>query len=112
MPFALESNGRRRQSLARGHSLNEADGDFSGRLTASRKQDGREYTSESGPKGWRGLLEQRTPPLRAARSGAAWVAGKGGGPRRGVYGALARRLTAKALRRMQYWPNIQVVLEG
>jgi hypothetical protein len=26
--------------------------------------------------------------------------------RRGVYGALEERLTAKAPRRMQYWPNI------
>ena len=32
--------------------------------------------------------------------------------RRGVYGALEERLTAKALRRMQYRPNIQVGLEG
>src|SRR5260370_37066445 len=47
IPFELESIGRRRQSLARGHRLNEADGDFSGRLPASRKQDGRVYTSEA-----------------------------------------------------------------
>jgi hypothetical protein len=46
IPFELKNNGRRRQSLARGHSLNEAGGDFSG-LPASREQDGREYTSEA-----------------------------------------------------------------
>jgi len=62
IPFELESNGRRRQSLARGHSLNEADGDFSGRLPASRKQDGREYTSEAARMGWRVVLAQGTPP--------------------------------------------------
>jgi hypothetical protein len=35
-----------------------------------------------------------------------WARGRG--PGREVYGALEERLTAKALRRMQYWPNIQV----
>jgi hypothetical protein len=36
------------------------------------------------------------------------VGGQGDGPGREVYGALEERLTAKALRWMQYWPNIQV----
>jgi hypothetical protein len=46
--------------------------------------------------GWRVVLAQRTPPLRAAakrRSQAEF--GCGVGPRRGVYGAFAGRLTAE-----------------
>lgn len=70
IPFALENSGRRRQSPARGHSLNEAGGDFSGPLPVSRKQDSRECTSESGPKGWSGLRAQRTPPIGSSVGGS------------------------------------------
>ena len=49
--------------------------------------------------GWRVVLAQRTPPLRAAakRRSQAEV-GCGAGPRGEVYGALAERLTAELTR--------------
>jgi hypothetical protein len=52
--------------------------------------------AKSDPKGWRGVLAQRTPPLRAAAKRRSQAElGCGVGPRRGVYGALAGRLTAE-----------------
>ena len=46
--------------------------------------------------GWRGVLAQRTPPMRAAAKRRSQAElGCGVGPRREVYGALAGRLTAK-----------------
>ena len=46
--------------------------------------------------GWRGVLAQRTPPMRAAAKRRSQAElGCGVGPRRGVYGALAGRLTAE-----------------
>jgi hypothetical protein len=39
------------------------------------------------------------------------MGGQAEGPGSEDYGALEERLTAKSLRRMQYWPNIQVVSE-
>jgi hypothetical protein len=57
-------------------------------------------------------LAQRTPPMEAAAKRRAQAElGGGVGPRREVYGALAGRLTAKALRQMQHWTDIQVVSE-
>ena len=57
---------------------------------------GRTCQSEAARMGWRGVLAQRTPPMRAAakRRSQAELGG-GVGPRRGVYGALAGRLTAE-----------------
>ena len=46
--------------------------------------------------GWRVVLAQRTPPMRAAAKRRSQAElGCGVGPRRGVYGALAGRLTAE-----------------
>ena len=56
---------------------------------------GRTCQSESGPEGWRVVLAQRTPPMRAAAKRRSQERlGSGAEPRRGVYGALAGRLTA------------------
>jgi len=45
--------------------------------------------------GWRVVLAQRTPPMRAAAERRSQAElGCGVGPRRGVYGARAGRLTA------------------
>ena len=62
-----------------------------------RERSGRQDVPErSGPKGWRGVLAQRTPPMRAAAKRRSQAElGWGVGPRRGVYGALAGRLTAE-----------------
>ena len=68
-----------------------------------RERSGRQDVPErSGPKGWRGVLAQRTPPMRAAAKRRS-QAGVGGtvGPRRGVYGALAGRLTAEPPRGLE-----------
>jgi hypothetical protein len=52
---------------------------------------GRTCQSESGPKGWRGLLAQRTPPMRAAAKRRSQAElGCGVGPRRGVYSERSR----------------------
>jgi hypothetical protein len=52
--------------------------------------------SKAARMGWRGLLAQRTPSTRAgAKRRSQAELGCGVGPRRGVYGALAGRLTAK-----------------
>ena len=57
---------------------------------------GRTCQSEAARKGWRGVLAQRTPPMRAAAKRRSQAElGRGVGPRRGVYGALAGRLTAE-----------------
>jgi hypothetical protein len=46
--------------------------------------------------GWRGVLAQRTPPMRAAAKRRSHAElGGGVGPRGGVYGALVVRLTAE-----------------
>ena len=60
---------------------------------------------------WRALLAEGTPPMRACvgaepRERRGW-----GGAACEVYGALVERLTAKALRQMQHWTDIQVVSE-
>src|SRR5271155_1364647 len=62
-----------------------------------RERSGRQDVPQrSGPKGWRGLLAQRTPPMRAAAKRRSQAElGCGVGPRRGVYGALVGRLTAE-----------------
>ena len=52
--------------------------------------------------GWRVVLAKRAPPLRAAAKRRSQEGlGYGVGPRRGVYGALAGRLTAE--RREDGW---------
>ena len=68
-----------------------------------RERSGRQDVPErSGPKGWRGVLAQRTPPMRAAAKRRSQAElGCGVGPRREVYGALAGRLTAE-----RRWPTV------
>ena len=78
---------------------------------------GRTCQSESGPKGWRGLLAQRTPPMRAAAKRRSQVESAWGvGPRREVYGARAGRLTAERrgsdVGAFGYWAVLEVADEN
>jgi hypothetical protein len=60
---------------------------------------------------WRGLLAEGTPPMREHASERSQESGEVGDGLCEVYGALVERLTAKALRQMQHWTDIQVVSE-
>jgi hypothetical protein len=64
--LACERRSRSADLWLEDNCLTEAGGDSSGHLCALPKQSGREDTSAAARQGWRVVLVQRAPPLRAA----------------------------------------------
>ena len=73
-----------------------------------RERSGRQDVPErSGPKGWRVVLAQRTPPMRAAAKRRSQAElGCGVGPRGEVYGALAGAAHSAVPRHRVEWREV------